>query len=314
MDYKDKCYFKVPDERDRKNAIGSLAGVPIKIKKAIQAIQNEFKPIDAPQKGDWLWDHEEQGQPYEQYVSTYEKRCFNKENSNTIYIQPLEQNMGFNKDLKKFCKAFFKDCKVKVRQPIIIQDVPTIQRRINEYTQKLQLNTKDILNYLKTRLPKDAVCMIGITNTDLYPQDEWNYVFGQASLIHAVGVFSFARYMYKNNDMLSNILEDQETIIYRACKIMVHEISHMFGLRHCIYFKCVMNGCNHQEESDKSPLELCVICLRKLQNNIGFSMIERYQDLIEFSKDRTYFSQIDVPIYEKLKNQIETAYGPHYSK
>ena len=30
--------------------------------------------------------------------------------------------------------------------------------------------------------------------TDLYPRDEWNYVFGLASIRERTGVFSFARY------------------------------------------------------------------------------------------------------------------------
>lgn len=36
--------------------------------------------------------------------------------------------------------------------------------------------------------------MLGITNNDLYPQDDWNFVFGEASLEKACGVFSFCRF------------------------------------------------------------------------------------------------------------------------
>jgi archaemetzincin len=34
-----------------------------------------------------------------------------------------------------------------------------------------------------------------------------------------------------------------------ACGVMVHEIGHMFGLEHCTYFECTMNGSNSYEES-----------------------------------------------------------------
>ncbi len=44
----DKTYFKVPDKQRRKDALGSIAGTPIKIKKAILAIQDLFEPIPAP--------------------------------------------------------------------------------------------------------------------------------------------------------------------------------------------------------------------------------------------------------------------------
>lgn len=56
----------------------------------------------------------------------------------------------------------------------------------------------------------------------------------------------------------------------------------MFGVRHCIYYQCVMNGSNHLEESESRPLELCVVCLRKLQSNIKFDILERYKKLYEF--------------------------------
>lgn len=91
-------------------------------------------------------------------------------------------------------------------------------------------------------LPKDGVCIIGVTLVDLYPQDEWNFVFGIGSLMYGTGVFSFARYLQAEDNVLSNNLVDESTLLYRACKIMAHEISHMFGIRHCIFFKCLMNG------------------------------------------------------------------------
>ncbi len=74
----------------------------------------------------------------------------------------------------------------------------------------------------------------------------------------------------------------------------------MFGVRHCIYYQCLMNGCNHLEESDGRPLELCVVCLRKLQSNIKFDILERYQKLYQFVKK--YGDKSD----KKIKDYLET--------
>lgn len=63
---------------------------------------------------------------------------------------------------------------------------------------------------------------------------------------------------------------------------MVHEITHMFGIRHCVHYQCVMNGTNSLEESEYRTLELCVVCLRKLQSNIKFDCLERYTKLMAF--------------------------------
>ena len=58
----------------------------------------------------------------------------------------------------------------------------------------------------------------------------------------------------------------------------------MFGVKHCQWLNCVMQGSNHLEESDRRPLDFCPICLRKLQVAIGFKIAERYQ-----VKDKTIF-------------------------
>ena len=58
---------------------------------------------------------------------------------------------------------------------------------------------------------------------------------------------------------------------------LTHEIGHIFGLRHCQWLACLMQGSNHLEEADRRPLDLCPICLRKLQNAVGFQLRDRYK-------------------------------------
>ena len=54
-------------------------------------------------------------------------------------------------------------------------------------------------------------------------------------------------------------------VLRRSCKVLAHETAHIFGLAHCIYFSCLMNGSNHLAESDRRPLHLCPVCLRELE-------------------------------------------------
>jgi archaemetzincin len=56
----------------------------------------------------------------------------------------------------------------------------------------------------------------------------------------------------------------------------------MFSLAHCIFFRCILNGSNHLQESDSRPLFLCPVCLRKLQFSIGFDVLDRYDKLFNF--------------------------------
>jgi len=98
-------------------------------------------------------------------------------------------------------------------------------------------------------------------------------VFGIASIKDRTGVFSFAR--YDENFYADTGKEtDPDLLFYRSCKVMLHEIGHMFGIRHCIYFDCYMNGSNNLEENDKRTFNACPCCIRKLQHNIGFPFLE----------------------------------------
>lgn len=70
-------------------------------------------------------------------------------------------------------------------------------------------------------------------------------MFGLASLGGGTGVFSFCRYSpeWPGNE------HDQGNWIKRAVYTMAHEITHMFGIKHCIYYECLMNGVMSAEES-----------------------------------------------------------------
>ena len=53
----------------------------------------------------------------------------------------------------------------------------------------------------------------------------------------------------------------------------------MFGIGHCVSFACNMNGSNSLEESDRQPMHLCPVCLRKLHLALGFDPAARYEAL-----------------------------------
>ena len=58
----------------------------------------------------------------------------------------------------------------------------------------LQYHAGEINEALKQYKARETFCVLGITNQDLYPRDEWNFVFGLANLNDATGVFSFKRH------------------------------------------------------------------------------------------------------------------------
>jgi archaemetzincin len=119
---------------------------------------------------------------------------------------------------------------------------------------------------------------------DLYPDPGWNFVFGEALPSSEVGVFSFARYdpAFYGEDRGTGY---EPLLLRRSLGVLAHEMAHLFGLAHCVYFQCLLNGSNHLAESDRRPLQLCPVCLRKLRQAVGFDVAARYRALSRFYRE-----------------------------
>ncbi|KAM9337029.1 archaemetzincin-2 [Symphorus nematophorus] len=270
-----------------------------------------FQPITVTSDSDWIPAHPEAPQNFESfYRDRYRKTP--DTSHNTIYIQTIgsfgeagAQTDQYVEWLREYCEAFFYGLSVKLLPAVTVAETGCTFR-VNSNSHNLQILTGDLLCFLQNRTPKDAFCIVGITMIDLYPKDSWNFVFGQASLSMGMGVFSFARYddnfysrSYAGRLKKSLKLKQGDysvfdgyytppitsTLLLRSCKTMTHEIGHMFGIKHCQWLNCVMQGSNHLEESDRRPLDCCPICLRKLQVAVGFKIADRYKALLHWMEE-----------------------------
>ena len=273
--------FEPPSAEMRKAAVGDLRTLPLLLQRALAPDGAGFEPIAAPRGSDWLAMHEEPGQTFLQFTASHPNRP--TPTRRTIYLQPLgEFAAGASpplEQLKAFTAAYFA-MEVKALPAISLEEARLTTRM---HVGKPQILAPAVLGFLKRRLPADAFCMLAITMTDLYPEPSWNFVFGMASLQERVGVFSFARY---DPAYFGDAREKghEALIMERSCKVLAHEMAHMFGLAHCIFYQCLMNGSNHLEETDRQPLHLCPVCLRKLQWSTGFNVLPRYRELSRIAR------------------------------
>ncbi|XP_024905336.1 archaemetzincin-1 [Pteropus alecto] len=159
-----------------------------------------------------------------------------------------------------------------------------------------------ILNFLRDSKPGDALCVLGLTRCDLYPHETWGFTFGSYLPGQEVGVCSFARFSGEllqgapsaldlapartaADDSTTTLWDRGQSLCFSAlgtvqcCKVTCHELCHLLGLGSCRWLSCVMQGVLSLDEALRRPLDLCPVCLRKLQHILGFKLVDRYKRL-----------------------------------
>ncbi len=270
--------------QDRKNAVGDIRSLPAQLKYSFSN-QGSFEPKHAPESGEWLAEHKEKGQTFQQYLR-HRANLINR-HQNTLYLLPLgeipAERAHLIPFLQKGLSAYFYPLQVRVLKPASLLNLPVPTRFRYGRT---QLHSAEVLQWMRKRLPRNAYAMLAITPQDLYPEEKQNYVFGQASYRHRVGVVSLARFWPRQADSPLH-----PKTLERFFKIVTHETGHMFGLHHCTYYQCNMSGINHMQELDKTPSHLCPVCLRKLHHAAQFNPSTRYLKLLHFYRTHTLNDQ-----------------------
>lgn len=250
--------------------------VPVEIPSAMKSVQPFFRPMGKPGKYDWLATFKEPGETFVQYIEA--EPNIPTSDRQTIYVLPLgDISSGQLRiiDLTTEFLAAFYDLPVKeLARQELPERLSDRDVRVNRYKKTRQIRTGYILDeVLLDQVPGDAAALIALTNDDLFPDATMNYVFGQASLDSRIGVWSLARL----DDNAS-----REKFLRRTLKIAAHETGHMFSMRHCTKYECLMSGTNHLAETDRRPLDVCPECMAKICWLSDVSPADRYEKLAEF--------------------------------
>ncbi len=238
-----------------------------------------FEEKHKPRPGEWLAEFPEPGQSFAQYVAQAPKGLTARRN--VIVLQPLgsfsPDERALLDELREFASAFFQ-LRVRVEKPIPLPKHGKRTRSAGtmDWTQH---HTRTLMgSVLLPRLPEDAVCYLGITMADLYPDPSWNFVFGEATFSNRVGVYSLIRYTNRFWGR-AETERSRDLALYRSYKVLAHETGHMFSLAHCTSHERLMNGSNSLDETDRSTIHLCPVCLHKLQWNLKFDVMRHYRQL-----------------------------------
>jgi len=283
MPKKEAATFVAPDRDARDQALGSLTHVDAQLRCAFAS--DAFRPIapSACASGAWLNSavgaKDACGQTFTAFVPSRRIR-----RRDTIQLLPqgdfFPSNVAMSPDLDQLrhvCAAFFSPLRVVLMPAVTVAEA----RRTADLTSRVvdgqaQLRTCDVFEYLKRRrslLPRPEsareMFTVALTSWDLYPDAGWSYVFGEAQVLSGVGVWSFARFAG----------DGSAALFKRTARTLLHEISHLFGLDHCVYHECLMNGAIDIDEADTQPLHACPVCLRKLHSCLSPDLHSRYAAL-----------------------------------
>lgn len=239
---------------------------------------NDVKLSATPQPGSWRYNHDEKFQHFEDFQKS--EKIKPGPGKNTIYLQPIgdfdalqQKEIELTKD---YLKIYFQ-LETKILPVVPNSIFPKAVKRIFKGGQEQVLAGYVLDSVLIKSKPKDAVVLMGITERDLFPKPEWNYVFGFASYENAVGVTSIYRF---TNGLLTDSNFNES--LTRLIKISSHEIGHMFGISHCLNANCVMNGTNTLPETDFHYARACSLCQRKLNSSIPYDNRKRLLELKSF--------------------------------
>lgn len=212
-----------------------------------------------PKPGEWLADHPEPGQRLEGFWAARPTRV--SPSRRTLVVQPVGSLGPAHVEILSLVNAYLAlHFGLETRVAPEFDPGPPPKGASRERFGSTQLLTRWFLDdLLPKRVPADAAALLAFVEADLFPDATWNYVFGEASFDHPVGVWSLHRY---GDPSASKTAFD--LALMRALKIAVHETGHMFGLPHCTLYRCVQSGTNSLEETDASPLWLCPDCLPKV--------------------------------------------------
>lgn len=106
----------------------------------------------------------------------------------------------------------------------------------------------------------ESCVALGVTSADIYAPG-MNFIFGEAQCPGKSAIISLFRLrpeFYGENP-------NRDLLVDRAIKEAIHELGHVFGLRHCENPSCVMFFSLHIGMTDRKTRRFCKKCAAKLR-------------------------------------------------
>ena len=251
------------------------------LRQAILKLTPLHKPLEKPRPGDWLEQHKEPGQTFDEYLGC--RPSTPRGLRSVLYVQalgPLTAKQRKIVDLTREYLACYFGLTCREGDDLPGTLVPASARRARPGLGGEQILSTYVLDkVLKPRLRPDAAASIARTACDHWAGEGWNFVFGQASLQDRVGIWSLSRFGDPNESEQAFRL-----CLRRTLQTASHETGHMFSIMHCTAWQCNMCGSNSLPEADRGPMWLCPQCTAKVCWAAGYDPARRFRNLADFCR------------------------------
>ncbi|XP_010641114.1 archaemetzincin-1 isoform X4 [Fukomys damarensis] len=139
-----------------------------------------FHPLLIYSAFDWLLSRPEAPEDFATFHAALPHRSQSLARKH-IYLQPIdlsEAPLGcpLLDYLQSCAEAFFLGLQVKCLPSVAAESIRCSSRPRRD-SEGLQLHTDGILSFLKNNKPDDALCVLGLTLSDLYPCEAWSFTF-----------------------------------------------------------------------------------------------------------------------------------------
>ncbi len=126
-----------------------------------------------------------------------DKKPSPNQNQNVIYLIPLDQFDSFQQAKIDLCQSYlscFFQLTFQKSAPIEESCIPPSFRRIGQEKFE-QLDAIYILDSVLTKIKHiGGIVYMALSQKDIYPSEDWNYVFGLATYDKHIGVTSLCRF------------------------------------------------------------------------------------------------------------------------
>ena len=159
---------------------------------------------------------------------------------------------------KDFLEKIAKDVAHEFRYTVNIEESHIEISKFYDPTRR-QYDGNKLLKEIDSISSSEILKRIGLFRVDLFIPI-LTYIFGQATYKGNTGIAS----LYRLRNEQYGMKKDEDLLLNRFRKVVIHELGHTFGLIHCHIPSCVMRSSTYVEDIDQKSNHLCTQCRSKI--------------------------------------------------